>query len=324
MLINRFKALCLIACFAMLGGLAVAQLPAPTSVPDGQKIKIKAIVVSRTEETFVVVTQDHSATYVARLTLDTDVSTYRVGAVRGNHDYAQSYILRGLQIELEGFGDANGIVVAKDVRFKEVDLRTAQSLNTLLKPLETMIAANTDRIQILEASDIKQQGQIDENVALTNKAQSTADQSLSTSEKALLAAERANDRINGLDEYDPIKTINVNFATAKFALTAENKAAIDEAAAWVKSQDRNGWMVEVVGFADSTGNSDSNEVLSEKRADSVINYLVHTHNLPLGRLIQPFGAGVNDPVASNDTAEGRAQNRRVEIRLLLNKGIGAK
>ena len=68
MLINRFKALCLIACFAMLGGLAVAQLPAPTSVPDGQKIKIKAIVVSRTEETFVVVTQDHSATYVARLT----------------------------------------------------------------------------------------------------------------------------------------------------------------------------------------------------------------------------------------------------------------
>jgi outer membrane protein OmpA-like peptidoglycan-associated protein len=324
MLIKRFKAICFIACFALLGGLAVAQLPAPTHVPDGQKLKIKAIVVSRTEETFVVVTQDHTATYVARLTPDTDVSTYRVGAVRGNHDYAQSYLLRGLQIELEGMGDANGIVIAKDVRFKEVDLRTAQSLNTLLKPLETMIAANTERITILEASDLKQQGQIEENVALTNKAQSTADQSMSTAEKALLSAERANDRINGLDEYDPIKTISVTFATGKFALTDESKAVIDEAAAWVKTQDRNGWMVEVVGFADSTGNSEANEVLSEKRADSVLNYLVHTHNLPLGRVIQPFGAGVNDPVASNDTAEGRAANRRVEIRLLLNKGVGAK
>ena len=127
-----------------------------------------------------------------------------------------------------------------------------------------------------------------------------------------------------MDEYEPIKTIFVPFATAKFNLSPEAKKIIDDAAAWVKTQDTNGWVVEVVGFADSTGNSEANDILSEKRADTVIGYLVNQYKLPLTKLIQPFGAGINSPVASNDTAEGRTQNRRVEIRLLLNKGIAGK
>ena len=80
-------------------------------------------------------------------------------------------------------------------------------------------------------------------------------------------------------------------------------------------------MVAVVGFADSSGNTATNKTLSEKRSNAVIGYLVSKHNMQLTRLVQPFGAGVDDPVATNATAAGRAANRRVEIRLMVNKGI---
>jgi outer membrane protein OmpA-like peptidoglycan-associated protein len=319
MLINRFKAICLIACFTILSGLAAAQVTAPniTNVPDGQKIKVLGIITNRAEESFVVTTPDRAANYVVNLLPDTSVKTYDAGIFRVSHRYASSFLLRGLQVMIEGRGNTSGAINATDVRFKEVDLRAAQSLNTVLAPVESQVASNTDRITANEANDQLQQGQIMENNALTARAQATAD-------NAQLAADRANNRINGLDEYEPIKTINVPFETGKFRLNPKAEAVIDEAAAWIKTQNTKGWMVSVVGFADSTGSTAANKTLSERRADAVIDYLVTMYNLPLAKLVQPFGAGVNSPIATNDTAEGRAQNRRVEIRLLLNKSIADK
>ena len=140
--------------------------------------------------------------------------------------------------------------------------------------------------------------------------------------KAQDTADTANNRINGLDDYEPIKTITIYFTTNSALPGAKGKAVIDEAAAWVKAQpDKKGWVVAVVGYADSTGNSARNRDLSERRANSVIYYMVTKHGLPLNRLVQPFGYGQLDPVAGNTTAAGRAKNRRVEVRLMRNKGI---
>ncbi len=111
------------------------------------------------------------------------------------------------------------------------------------------------------------------------------------------------------------------FATGSSVLGPKGRAEIDRAAAWVKTQNTKGWVVAVVGFADTTGDTAANRRLSERRANAVIGYLVIKHNLPLQRLVQPFGYGELKPVAENLTAEGRAKNRRVEIRLLVNKGI---
>ena len=77
----------------------------------------------------------------------------------------------------------------------------------------------------------------------------------------------------------------------------------------------------MVGFADTSGNTAKNNALSEKRAKAVIQYLVGVHSLDLRRLVQPFGFGESKPVADNKTEEGRKKNRRVEIRILQNKGI---
>jgi outer membrane protein OmpA-like peptidoglycan-associated protein len=168
-------------------------------------------------------------------------------------------------------------------------------------------------------------GQIAENTALANDARARADAAQKTADQAFKDAALANNRINGLDDYDTVRTISVLFKVNSSTIDAAAKQTIDEAAAWAKGEkakgNTNGWLVEVVGFADRTGNTAKNRSLSERRSKSVIQYLVGVHGLDLRRLVQPFGFGESKPVADNDTVAGRAKNRRVEIRILQNKGI---
>jgi outer membrane protein OmpA-like peptidoglycan-associated protein len=82
-----------------------------------------------------------------------------------------------------------------------------------------------------------------------------------------------------------------------------------------------GYVIEVTGFADSTGNAQKNRVLSQKRAEAVIQYLVENHGIPLRRILPTYGYGENQSIADNATREGRAQNRRVEVKILVSKGM---
>jgi len=291
------------------------------SVSDGERVKVLGIINSREPDSFVMTTLDGMSAYNVAINDSTSVKTNTKGVFRGGKHYEATYLLRGLRVEVEGRGNSNGEVAADSVRFNEQDLKTAQALLSTLAPVEAQvgankdnIAANKERIAAGEENAKKMAGQIDENTAAAQRAQGSAD-------AAMAEAERANNRINGLDEFDSIKTIVVPFATGRYTLGPQGRAIIDEAAAWAKTQDRKGWMVSIVGFADSTGNNAANKTLSERRSNAVIGYLVSKHNMSLTRLIQPFGAGVDAPVATNATAAGRAQNRRVEIRLLKNKGI---
>jgi outer membrane protein OmpA-like peptidoglycan-associated protein len=288
-----------------------------TTVPDGQEAKVLGIITARNADSFKLTTLDNAMTYDVALSDGTSVKTNTKGVFRGGKRYETSYLLRGLRVEVEGRGNADGQLSAKSVRFNEQDLKTAQSLESRFAPLEAQAASNTekigenaDRIAAAEANAKKMAGQIDENTAL--------------GQAALAQADRANNRINGLDEFDPIKTVVVPFATGSSTIGPIGRKTIDDAAAWVKTQNTKGWVVAVVGFADSTGRSAANKTLSERRANSVIGYLVSKYNLPLHRLVQPFGAGADMPVDTNETSAGRAANRRVEIRLLLNKGIADK
>jgi len=267
-------------------------------VPNGQQMKFTGLVLKRHADSFTIRDQTNIEREVA-LTPTTDVKTHRKGAFRGGKEYGVSYILRGLRLEVSGVGNAQGQLVADKIRFDEDDLRTAQALQSRVDPLEEQTEAQRKRIAELEeeAGRLAQQNQ--ENAAAAKKAQATAD--------------LANNRINGLDEYDPVRTITVPFAVGSSTLGPKGKATIDDAAAWAKTQNKKGWVVAVVGFADTTGNTEANRKLSERRANAVINYLVTKHHLPLQRLVQPFGYGEDNAVAENTTEEGRAKNRRVEL-----------
>lgn len=294
----------------------------PASVPQGQKQKVQGIVSIRNGDTFKVREPGGSETTVL-LTSNTDVTSHARG-LRGKKDYPVTYIMRGLRLQAQGTGDADGNLVAEWVRFDEQDLRSAQAL----EQTDELAQENLARIKAAEENAARMAGQIAENTALANDARARADAAQAQADAAYKAAALANNRINGLDDYEQVRTIPVLFKVNSSLIDATAKQTIDEAAAWAKEEkakgNTNGWLVEVVGFADTTGNTAKNRALSERRAKSVIQYLVGVHNLDLRRLVQPFGYGEGKPVANNNTAEGRKKNRRVEIRILQNKGIAMK
>jgi len=310
-----------------VGSLAQsASSPHPVQVPQGQKQKIQGVVSIRSGDSFKVRDPGGAETTVL-LTSSTDVTSHSKG-LRGKKDYPVTYIMRGLRLQAQGVGDAEGNLVAEWVRFDEQDLRSAQALeqtDELAKENEARIAAAEEAARQAAANAERMAGQIAENTALANDARAKAEAAQKTADDAFKAAALANNRINGLDDYETIRTIPVLFKVNGSTIDATARQTIDEAAAWAKGEkakgNANGWLVEVVGFADTTGNTAKNRALSERRAKAVIQYLVGVHGLDLRRLVQPFGFGDSKPVADNKTAEGRAKNRRVEIRILQNKGI---
>ena len=284
-----------------------------SKVANGQRVKMfRGVVTKRQGEMFMMGDTMGGSQTVVIMTPATEVKSHKQGLFRGSKEYGQTYILRGLRLEVDGTGNSEGQIVADNIRFDEQDLRTAQALKNTLDPIE---AETNAKLKAQQEEQERLAGQLAETTAVANQARVDA-------KKAQDTADYANNRINGLDDYDPIKTITVYFVTNSSTLGPKARAAIDEAAAWVKDQpDKKGWVIAVIGYADATGNTARNRTLSEARANNVIYYLVTKHKMPMQRLVQPFGYGQLEPVAENKTAEGRAKNRRVEIRLMRNKGI---
>ena len=284
-----------------------------SKVANGQRVKkFRGVVTRRQGEMFMMGDTMGGSQTVVIMTPATEVKSHKQGLFRGSKEYGQTYILRGLRLEVDGTGNSEGQIVADNIRFDEQDLRTAQALKNTLDPIE---AETNAKLKAQQEEQERLAGQLAETTAVANQARVDA-------KKAQDTADYANNRINGLDDYDPIKTITVYFVTNSSTLGPKARAAIDEAAAWVKDQpDKKGWVIAVIGYADATGNTARNRTLSEARANNVIYYLVTKHKMPMQRLVQPFGYGQLEPAAENKTAEGRAKNRRVEIRLMRNKGI---
>jgi len=126
-------------------------------------------------------------------------------------------------------------------------------------------------------------------------------------------------RMGDIDQYNIKGTTNVYFDTGKAVLSAQAKAELCATATTAEAMD-NALML-VVGYTDSVGSDEYNQQLSDKRAGSVINYLQQACHWKPYRMLTPTGMAEADPLASNDTAEGKAQNRRVSVNILVSKGL---
>lgn len=133
---------------------------------------------------------------------------------------------------------------------------------------------------------------------------------------AATRAQRLSDVVANLDNYQPVAEAAVHFGFDKAVLSKRSKEALDQFAAEVPNA--KGYIVELTGGADSVGDKHYNYLLSERRASAVVQYLVAQHNIPAHK-IYVIGLGEDKEVASNSSSQGRAENRRVEVRLLANK-----
>ena len=133
------------------------------------------------------------------------------------------------------------------------------------------------------------------------------------------ATEALRGRLADIDQYNIKATSNVFFDTGKATLSPRAKADLCAAAA--QGEATSNALMLVVGYTDSVGSDDYNQALSEKRAGTVINYLQQVCHWKPYRMLTPTGMAKADPLASNDTPEGKAQNRRVSVNILVSKGL---
>jgi outer membrane protein OmpA-like peptidoglycan-associated protein len=287
------------------------------TVASGEKMKIKGVVVKRDADTFTVRDLTGNDT-VVRLTDKTSVKSSG-GFLRSGTNYGSTNILRGLNLEVEGRGGSSGELVADRVRFSETDLRTARTVETRANPLEERATAAEGRLSEVEQNAQKLSGQLDELAAVSNAARGGAKAAQETADSAVAGVNATNERISALDDYTPMENTAVNFRTGSAVLLPDAKTKLDEIA--TKALNAKAYVVEVTGHADATGNANFNRQLSQRRADAVIRYLVEQHKIPLRRIITPYGFGATEPIADNKTRDGREQNRRVEVKILVNKGL---
>lgn len=304
------KTAILLALVAFAFGGVVAQDAQMRKLVPGQKYKLKGFVVAKDDSSFVL---RDSVGVDTKIQFDqtTNIRT-KGGFLRAGDKVAATQIIRGLNIEVEGRGNASGGLDATRVRFEEGDLRTAQSIDTRVTPAE-------ERITEAEQNAQRLAGQIDELMEVSNTVRGEAKAAQGTADAAVSGVNATNQRISTIDDFIVQSSATVNFRVNSSQLSPEAKAQLDQVARSVMML--KGYTIEVTGFASADGNAQRNRVLSQNRAQAVIDYLVEIHNIDLRRFTQSYGFGANRPVADNASREGREQNRRVEVRVLISKGL---
>lgn len=327
MVIPKFRMFSLMLAVSLLAfsaSIAFAQATTSTAsartVASGEKLKVKGVVTRRDADTFTV-RDNNGVDTIVRLDSRTSVKT-KGGFLRSGANYAQTQILRGLNLEVEGRGNASGELLAEKIRFSDSDLKVARAVDSRATPLEDRETNTEMKLSQVEQNAQRLSGQLDELAAVANTAKGGAKAAQETADSAVAGVNATNDRISALDDYVPQTVLAVNFKSGSAVLSEDSKAKLDDVA--TKALNAKGYVLEVSGFADASGSVDGNRALSQRRADAVIRYLVENHSIPLRRIVTPYGFGESHPVAENSSREGRAQNRRVEVKLLVNKGLMQK
>jgi outer membrane protein OmpA-like peptidoglycan-associated protein len=286
----------------------------------GQKQKVKGVIVKRDPDGFVLRDMNGSDWSVT-LTNATEVKERKSNIFRGAQKYGVTSLIRGLNVEVEGVGDGTGSVVAKSVKATQDELAMARTTDARVTPVEGRVGDAEGRLTQSEENAKRLSGQIDELSAISNAARGGAKAAQESADVAIAGVNATNQRISDIDDYEERKAVAVNFKAGKFELSPESKSILDAIAMQAKQE--KAYIIEIRGHASAEGKLDLNRKLSQNRADEVVRYLAETHNIPQRRIVTPFGYGVAQPMADNTTKDGREQNRRVEVKILVSKGMMA-
>ena len=283
----------------------------------GDKAEVKGMITTRTGETLVVKSAEGNVTVA--LTDDTRTKDDRGVFGLDKQQMSNVVLIPGLKVDVHGMFDDQGRVVATTITVDGDDLEAAEMIEAGLHPTAQQVAAN---VQALEAHG----GQLaahDVQLAAQKENMETNQQKLAGHQQAiqqnLKDIEENTNRFTALSEYDVKGEATVTFGVGSSDISAPHQEQLKMLAE--NAVNLRGYIIEVMGYADSTGSAAMNTKLSEDRAKAVITYLIQQGNVPMRHIVAPGAMGEYGPAAPNETSLGRAQNRRVEVKILVNKGI---
>jgi OOP family OmpA-OmpF porin len=304
-LVVTVVSLCFIA--GLLGAAAAGE----------DKVKLKGIVTTRTGETLIVKSKDGTSTVL--LTDDTTTKDDKGLFGLDKEIMSNAVLIPGLKVKVDGMADDQGRVVAKTITVDGDDLEIAQMIQSGLHPTAEQVSANMQAIeanrQDVAAHKVELAAQ-KESIGANRQNISANKQQI---EQSIRDIEEHTTRFMSLAEYDVKNQGTIRFNVGSSTLSAKDRELIKslaDSAVGIK-----GYIVEVIGYADASGNAEMNTKLSEARAKAVVSHLMQQCGVPSRHIVAPGSMGEYGPVASNETRAGRAENRRVEIRVLVNKGI---
>jgi outer membrane protein OmpA-like peptidoglycan-associated protein len=225
---------------------------------------------------------------------------------------AMTSLIPGLPVQVSGTLNDQNQLVANSVKFKGSDLKTAMDAQAGLQPTEQKVAANTAQIQQTDAEVAKQQAALQ-----AQQAQLTAEQQKIAANKAAIAED--NKRFGELGQYNILGEATVYFGNGKVNIDPQYQPELLKLAQQAKGV--TAYILQVQGYASKVGSAALNQKLSSERANAVTAFLEQQGGIPLTNMLAPGAMGTSQQVDSDKTAEGQAENRRVVVRILQNKGI---
>jgi OOP family OmpA-OmpF porin len=276
-----------------------------------QTTKAQGLITGRSGETMTLQTQDSSKIVVV-LTDNTQVDQVQGVFKARRKQMSMAALIPGLQVQVEGSYNAQNQLVASSIKFKGNDLQDAQTIQAGLQPTKEQVAQTQQQLAEQQAALERQQQEMQQQ-----QQQLTQQQEKIDANKAAIAA--ANKRFGQLDDYNILDEVTVLFGNGKVALDPKyNQQLLDLAA---KAKTITAYTIQVKGYASSVGSAALNQTLSEDRANNVTQFLMQQGHIPLTNMLAPGAMGESRQVGSDKTADGQAENRRVVVRVLQNKGI---
>jgi outer membrane protein OmpA-like peptidoglycan-associated protein len=300
----RFKATRSIAVAALFATVAVS------TVAFAQSQKVKGVIISRAGNTMTM--KADTGNVVVALTDSTDVQQLQGALKARKKEMSMAALIPGLACEVQGSYNAQNQLVAQWVRFTGEDLEQAQSAQAAVHETKVQAAANQAELQ-QQADALAAQ-----NAALKAQQQALDKQQQEiAANKAAIAANSA--RFGELDQYYILDEVAVLFGNGQTKVDPQYVAPLMALAQ--KAMEYNGYNIQVKGYASSVGSAALNQQLSEERAENVTNIIVQQGHVPLTNMLAPGAMGESRQVGTDKTEQGQAENRRVVVRALLNKGI---
>jgi OmpA-OmpF porin, OOP family len=290
----------LISASALCSQTAIAQSVQTQGVIDGRSGATMSLQITGSPDTVVLLTDSTAVDEVE-------------GVFHGRKkQMPMTALIPGLPVQVSGTYNAQNQLVADSVKFKGSDLKTAMDAQAGLQPTEQKVAANTQQIQQADQQLAQQQAALQ-----AQQAQLTAEQQKIAANKAAIAAD--NKRFGELGQYNILGETTVYFANGQITVAPEYQAQLIQLAQQAKGI--TAYILQVQGYASAVGSAALNQRLSSERANAVTAILEQQGQIPLTNMLAPGAMGTSGQVDSDATAEGQAQNRRVVVRILQNKGV---